>query len=159
MRHRRFTTACMILALALTSLSFKCGGDGAPPEPARNAARASDAIAKSIGEMIKVKRQLAQQGKITAAEELALTQTLLRVNTADKALVNRLKSLNSAPDAATKADLVRMFGEVTTALNELNTTGLLGVRDEDARNRLTTIFNTITASVQIIRTFIDSSNA
>jgi hypothetical protein len=106
--------------------------------------------------MITVKRQLAQQGKLTSAEELALTQALLKVNTADKVLVKRLKSLNAAPDAATKAELVKMFGEVTAALNELNTNALLGIKGEEARNRLTIIFNTISASAGIIQTFIDS---
>ena len=156
MRNRRFISTCLIFALALASSAFQCGGSGSQPEPVRNAARASDTIAKSIGEMITVKRQLAQQGKLTPAEELALTQALLRVNTADKVLVKRLKSLNAAPDATTKAELVKLFGEVTTALNDLNSNALLGVKGEEARNKLTVIFNTISASAGIIQAFIDS---
>ncbi len=162
MKHRRFFSASLVIALALTSLAFQCGGSGnnnsSQPDPLRNAARASDTIAKSIGEMITVKRELAKEGKLTADEDLKLTQALLRVNTADKVLVKRLKSLKAAPDATTKAELVTMFGEVTSALNELNSGGLLGVRNEEARTRLTTIFNTINASVLIIQTFIDSSS-
>jgi hypothetical protein len=162
MKHRRFFSAPLVIALALTSLAFQCGGNGnsngSQPDPLRNAARASDTIAKSIGEMITVKRALAKEGKLTADEDLKLTQALLRVNTADKVLVKRLKSLKAAPDATTKAELVTMFGEVTSALNDLNSGGLLGVKNEDARTRLTTIFNTINASVLIIQTFIDSSS-
>ena len=162
MRHRRFFSASLVIALALTSLAFQCGGNGnsngSQPDPLRNAARASDTIAKSIGEMITVKRALAKDGKLTADEDLKLTQALLRVNTADKVLVKRLKSLKAAPDATTKAELVTMFGEVTSALNDLNSGGLLGVKNEEARTRLTTIFNTINASVLIIQTFIDSSS-
>ena len=158
MKHRRFFSASLVIALALTSLSFQCGGSGSQPEPLRNAARASDTIAKSIGEMITVKRELAKQGKLTPDEELKLTQALLRVNTADKVLVKRLKSLKAAPDPTTKAELVKMFGEVTSALNDLNSGGLLGIRNEEARTKLTTVFNTINASVLIIQTFIDSSS-
>ncbi|HEX6182763.1 MAG TPA: hypothetical protein VFZ44_02550 [Pyrinomonadaceae bacterium] len=162
MKHRRFFSASLVIALALTSLAFQCGGNGnsnsSQSDPLRNAARASDTIAKSIGEMITVKRALAKEGKLTADEDLKLTQALLRVNTADKVLVKRLKSLKAAPDAATKAELVTMFGEVTSALNDLNSGGLLGVKNEEARTRLTTIFNTINASVLIIQTFIDSSS-
>lgn len=162
MKHRRFFSASLVVALALASLAFQCGGNGnsnsSQPDPLRNAARASDTIAKSIGEMITVKRELAKDGKLTADEDLKLTQALLRVNTADKVLVKRLKSLKAAPDPTTKAELVTMFGEVTSALNELNSGGLLGVKNEEARTRLTTIFNTINASVLIIKTFIDSSS-
>jgi len=164
MRHRRLFSAYLVIALALTSLSFECGGgnsgnsNGSPSHAARNAARASDTIAKSIGEMITVKRELAKDGKLTADEDLKLTQALLRVNTADKVLVKRLKSLKAAPDATTKAELVTMFGEVTSALNDLNSGGLLGVKNEEARTKLTTVFNTINASVLIIQTFIDSSS-
>lgn len=158
MKDRRFVPALLVIALALTTLSFKCGdGPNVQSEPLRNAARASDTIAKSIGEMITIKRELAKQGKLAPDEELKLTQALLRVNTADKVFVKRLKSLNGAPDTATKAELVKMFGEVTSALNDLNSNGLLGLKNEEARTKLTTIFSTINASVLIIQTFVDSS--
>jgi hypothetical protein len=138
-------------------MSFKCGGGGgngnSNTDPARTAARAGDAIAKSIGEMNEVKRELARQGKITAAEELKLTQQLLRLNTADKALVERIKSLRSEPDAPTRAQLLTLFNELTAALDDLNSTGVLGVTNEDARNRLTTIITAIRSSVLIIQSF------
>jgi hypothetical protein len=141
--------------MGLASMAFQCGGNGTDnrPEPLRNAARAADAIAKSIGEMTTVKRDMAKQNKITPAEELKLTQALLRLNTADKSLVTRLKSLNSAPDATTQSQLLSMFNEVTAALDDLNNNGVLGVQNADSRARLTTIINSIKASVQIIQAF------
>jgi hypothetical protein len=147
--------ASLILAMGLASMAFQCGGNGPDgrPEPLRNAARAADAIAKSIGEMTTVKRDMASQKKITPAEELKLTQALLRLNTADKTLVTRLKSLNSAPDATTQSQLFSMFNEVTAALDDLNNNGVLGVQNPDSRARLTTIINSIKASVQIIQAF------
>jgi hypothetical protein len=152
MRNRKLTTVGLVLALSLASLSFKCGGTGptGQPEPLRNAARAADSIAGSIKEMITLKRELAQQKKISDAEDLKLTQMLLRLNTADKVLVNRLKSMNSAPDATGKAQLLAMFNELSAALDDANTNGVLGLQNTDARNRLSVIINTIRASLQII---------
>ena len=159
MRNRRITAVGLVLMLSLASMSFKCGGGNgngganSNTDPLRPAIRAADAIAKSIGEMNNVKRELARQGKITSAEELKLTQQLLRLNTADKVLLDRLKSLRSEPDAPTRAQLLTLFNELTAALDDLNSTGVLGVTDPDARNRLTTIITAIRSSVQIIQAF------
>ena len=162
MRHRRTTAAGLLLALALGSLAFQCGGGGggssSQPESVRTAARAADAIAGSIKEMTTVKRELARQGTLTPDEELRLTQTLLRLNTADKAFVRRLKSLNGVPDASGRAELLAMFNEVTAALDDLNTNGVLGVSNQGARDRLGIIVNTLRGSVQIIQTFVQSQN-
>lgn len=155
MRNRRVTAVGLVLVLSLASMSFKCGGGGSNgnADALRGPIRAADAIAKSIGEMNNVKRELARQGKITSAEELKLTQQLLRLNTADKALLDRLKALRSEPDAPTRAQLVTMFNELTAALDDLNSTGVLGVTDEGARTRLATIVTAIRSSVQIIQSF------
>lgn len=156
MRNRRMTAVGLVLVLSLASMSFKCPGGGGCNDnsPLCTSARAADAIAKSISEAITVKRELAKQGKITAAEETKLTQQLLRLNTADKVFVRRLKSLNAAPDAATKQQLAGLFNEVTAALNDLNTNGVLGLQDQGARDRLTAIITAINASVQIIQPFL-----
>jgi hypothetical protein len=151
----------LVLTLALTASAFKCGGGAAggsgQADLVHTGARAADTIAVSIKEMITVKRQLAQQGTLKPAEELAITQALLRVNTADKALVQRLKSLTGPPDATTKTSLLSMLGELTTALEDLNRNGLLGIANSSARTQLTTILNTINTAVQIIRLVIESA--
>ena len=155
MRNRRITAVGLVLVLSLASMSFKCGGGGcADNSPVCTSARAADAIAKSISEAIKVKRELATQGKITQAEDLKLTQQLLRLNTADKALVRRLKALSAAPDPATKQQLVTLFNEVLAALDDFNTNGVLGLGDQGARDTLATIITAIRASVQIIQPFV-----
>ncbi|MBV8856855.1 MAG: hypothetical protein JOZ02_08005 [Acidobacteria bacterium] len=157
MRNRRITAVGLVLVLSLASMSFKCGGGGcADNSPLCTSARAADTIAKSISEMITVKRELAKQGKLTRDEDLKLTQMLLRLNTADKVFVKRLDSLNAAPDAPTKQQLLSLFNNVTAALDDLNTNGVLGVQDADARNRLATIITAIRASVDIILPFLKS---
>jgi hypothetical protein len=157
MRNRRSTIVGLVLVLSLASMSFKCNSNTEPSgntNPLRSSARAADAIAKSVSEMTTVKRELASQGKISAAEELKLTQQLLRVNSADKVLVNRLKSMNSTPDATGQAQLLSLFNELTAAINDLNSTGVLSVGDEAARNRLTVIITAINSSLAIIQSFV-----
>ncbi|HWW75599.1 MAG TPA: hypothetical protein VNZ44_09390 [Pyrinomonadaceae bacterium] len=156
MRNRSITAVGLVLVLSLASLSFKCGNGGSNDNsnPVRTASRAADAIAKSIGEMNKVKRELARQGKISSAEELKLTQQLLKLNTADKAVVNRLKAMNAAPTSAERPQLMSLFNELTTALDDLDRTGVVSLGDADARARLATIITTIRSSVAIIQTFV-----
>lgn len=160
MNRKRVIVIGLTLALSLVSLSFKCdgGGNGQVSDPQRKAAKAADDIAGSIKAMISLKRQLAQSGKITPQEELNLTNILLKVNSADKIFVTRLKSLRATPDAATKSDLVRMFGEVTAALSDLNTSGIVSIGNADARTQLTNILNAINASVQVINAFLQANS-
>lgn len=142
----------LFLLLVFSSLSFKCDGTSAPPDsPWRPAARAADDIAISINTMIKTKRALGKQGTITPAEELALTKSLLRLNTADKVLVNQIKTLKSATDAnAQKPNLCSLFAAVTSALNDLNTTGVLPLSNGGAKTQLATIISALNASAAII---------
>jgi hypothetical protein len=144
--------AGLFLVLAFSSMSFKCGGDSLPPDsPWRGAAKAADDIAISINTMIRTKRALAQQGTITPPEELALTNALLKLNTADKALVAKIKTLKSESQAnADKPTLCSLFSTVTSALNDLNNSGVLPVSNANARTQLTTIINALNASVAII---------
>jgi hypothetical protein len=153
MRNRRITAVGLVLVLSLASMSFKCGGGTGPtgqPEPLRNAASAADAIAGSIKELRTAKNDLAGQNKISKDENVKLTTLLLRLNTADKALVSRLKSMNAMPDAAGKQQLLTLFNELTAAVDDANTNGVLGLQNEEARNKLTVTINAIRASLAII---------
>ena len=154
MRNRRITAVGLILVLSLASMSFKCGGDGTgttnQPEPLRNAAVAADTIAGSIKELRTAKNKLADQNKISKEENKKLTTLLLRLNTADKALVNRLKSMNAMPDATQKQQLLAMFNELTAAVDDANNNGVLGLQNEEARTALTVTINAIKASLAII---------
>jgi hypothetical protein len=142
----------LLLLLVFTSFSFKCDGSSTPPDsPWRPAAKAADDIAISINTMIKSKRALAHQGTITPAEERSLTAGLLKLNTADKALVNQIKTVKSATDAnAQKPTLCSLFATVTSALSDLNNTGVVPIANPSARTQLTTIINALNASATII---------
>ena len=144
----------LLLLLVFTSFSFKCdsGGGSTPPDsPWRPAAKAADDLAGGINTMIKVKRELAQKGSITPAEERALTNSLLKVNTADKLFVKQVKAVKNATDASTsKPNVCTLFAAVTSALSDLNNTGVLPIADAGAKARLTTLLNALNASAAII---------
>src|SRR5262245_32694640 len=154
--RRKSTLVGLIFVLAFYSLSFKCGGQSGPSDdPVRKAARAADAIAGSINEMIKVKRQLAQQKTITADEELALTNALLKANTADKSFLAAVKQVKGTPTEAQKSNLATVFSAVSASVNEIDA-GVLGVKNADAKAKLTTILNTIKTSLGVISSLVQS---
>lgn len=142
----------LFLLLVFTSFSFKCDGNSTPPDsPWRPAAKAADDIAGGIKSMIRIKRELGKQGTITPAEELALTNSLLKLNTADKALVNQIKTIKSSADAnAQKPNLCSLFATVTSALSDLNSSGVVPIGNSSAKTQLTTIINALNASAAII---------
>ena len=139
----------LVLLLSFTAFSFKCDGDNVS-DPYRKAAKAADDIAASINTMIKVKRELGTSGKLSHDREVALTDLLQKANTADRAFLNEIKKLKADPNPATKATLCSLFNTVTSALTDLNNSGILPVEDADAKAKLTTIFTTITAASAII---------
>ncbi len=142
----------LFLLLVFASLSFKCDGTSTPADsPWRPAAKAADDIAISINALIKAKRALAQDGSITPAEEKALTLGLLKLNTADRVLVNRIKTLKSATDAnAQKPNLCSLFSTLSSALSDLNNTGVSPIANPSAKTQLTTIINALNASAAVI---------
>jgi hypothetical protein len=127
-------------------MSYKCGG-GSGNDALMKYARASDDLAKTIGAMITTKRALAREGQITPAEELRITRALLEANNAAIVFNNRVKSLNAAPDATTKADLAVLFANVTSTLNHLNQSGIFNINDLDARYRFSTYKNSVDVAV------------
>jgi hypothetical protein len=148
MKPRKMWTTALTLVLALTCLSFKCGGDGSS-DPKRKYAKAADDIAGAISAMIDAKRNLAQQNRISADEERNLTQLLTAANDADIAFTNRLKSTTTI-DAASRADLTNLLSQVTSAISSLNDSGVLRLGNADARQRLSRFITTANAALAIL---------
>jgi len=142
----------LLLLLSFTALSFKCdsGGGGGVPDPYRKAAKASDDIAASLNTMTRIKRQLGTSGKLSHDREVALTNLLQKANDADRAFVNEIKKLKADPNPATKATLCTLFNTVSSALTDLNNSGILPVEDADAKSKLANVFTAITAATTII---------
>ena len=152
----------LALVLLFSSLSFKCGGPPANDTDTRfrKAALAANDIAFGITKMIDLKQKLGPTGdkKISAAEELALTDLLLKLNTVDKVFNDQIKALRAAgtlPDAGAKANLQNLFAQVTSALSELNSKGLLPLGNAGAKSQLAKILSAATAAAQIIQEFFN----
>ena len=144
----------LLLLLAFTALSFKCnsggGVSGGVSDPYRKAAKASDDISASLTTMIKIKRDLGTSGKLSHDREVALTNLLQKANDADRAFNNEIKKLKADPNPATKATLCTLFNTVSSALTDLNNSGILPIEDAGAKSKLVTVFSTITAASTII---------
>jgi hypothetical protein len=153
MRSKLVLTSLMLL-LVLTSLSFKCGsGESLPPDsPYRGAAKTADDIAAAINAMIKVKRALRNSGTLKPAEEKPLTVALMKLNSADQALVKEIKAIKSSSDATTnKPKLCTALAALNAALSEVNG-NVTPVSDPGAKSQLATALTTITNLLPAITT-------
>jgi hypothetical protein len=146
---RATTLTLLMLVLALASLSFKCSDGCADTDPRCNYAKAADDIAGGISAMIDAKRSLAAKGRISADEDRKLTQLLTVANEAAIAFNNRLKATTTL-DAASRTDLLNLLSNVTTAVDELNNSGVLSIGNADAKQKLTRVFGTISRAVNIL---------
>jgi len=152
MKQRKTWTTALTLVLALTCLSFKCGGGGNtnnPPDGKRKYAKAADDIAGAISSMIDAVKKLQQQGRITADEEKKLLQLLNTSNDANNALINNIKSTTTV-DASNKSELLSLLSQVTSAVSDLNNSGVLKIGNADARQRLSKFISTINAALAIL---------
>lgn len=151
---RRIFVPGLILALALVSMSFKCDGGGnsnRPTDPLRKYAKALDDMAGAINALIKAKRSLGEQGRITAAEELNLTNKLKTANDATTIAFNRVKALSTI-DPASRTELRTLFDAISASMNDLNSSGILGLGNADARSKLSKIFAGVTTALAVLST-------
>lgn len=148
MRRRVISKGLTLLLVAACFTLTACPSND-NNDPLRKYARASDSMAGTINSMIKAKRSLAQSGRITPAEELRLTEKLLTANNAVTTFNTRVKSLTAVPDASTKAELVNLLSNVTSAINELNTGGVLGISNPESKQKLSKFIETINAAIAV----------
>ncbi len=149
MRSRRITAVGLILILSLASMSFKCGGC-ADNDPRCDYAKAADNIASGLNALIKAKRSLAQEGRISADEERKLTLLLNAANEAAIVFNNKVKTTTTI-NADNATELGNLLANVTAAVNELNSGGgIPGVSNQESRQKLARILGTITSAIAIL---------
>lgn len=147
MKHRKTWATCLTLVLGMLCLSFQCGGgDG---DPRRKYAKAADNIAGGLSVMIDAKRDFGQSGRITPDEERRLTELLMTANDAAIAFNNKVKT-TTVLDASSQLELGNLFATVRTAINALNSSGVLGIQNADAKSKLSKIIATINAAMAVI---------
>jgi hypothetical protein len=140
----------LLLLLSFTAFSFKCDNGGGLTDPYRKAAKASDDIAAALNTMTRIEGELGRSGKLSHDRDVALTTLLQKANDADRAFVNEIKKLKADPNPATKATLCTLFNTASSALTDLNNSGILPVEDAGAKSTLANVFSKITAASTII---------
>jgi hypothetical protein len=151
MRNKSITAVGLVLVLSLASMSFKCPGGGcADNDPRCNYAKAADDIAGGLNSLIKAKRNLGKEGRISADEERRLTALLNTANEAAIVFNNRVKATTDF-SAGNLNELGNLLANVSTAVNELNGTGgIPGVSNEQSKQKLARILSTVTAAIAIL---------
>jgi hypothetical protein len=141
----------LLLLLSFTAFSFKCDdGGGGVSDPYRKAAKAADTIATTLNTMTKVKRNLGTSGKLSHDREVALTTLLQKANDADRAFYDEIKKLKADPNPTQKATLCTLFSTASSALTDLNSSGIIPIEDADSKSKLATLFSTITTATGVI---------
>jgi hypothetical protein len=140
MLKRRFA-----LILLLISAQLAC-----KPESIRKAAKAADDMAITISVSIDTKRSLAASGMLTPEEEIPLTLGLQKVNSSVKAFHLQVKNTKEL-DQASKTLLLGLFSGIVDSVAELNQTGVLGIKNPEAKTKITTILAGFQISMSMIQ--------
>jgi uncharacterized membrane protein affecting hemolysin expression len=128
----------LVLILVLSLSAFTCNNS------TKNLATASDAIAHALLNAQTAAQQASKQGIITTAEEQDFESYLNRVAQAGKVLDAGIKANENA---ATLSQKVNVFLD---AFNTLNTTGIVGIKNDNLRLTIATIITGAETSVAII---------
>ena|SRR4028118_451048 len=146
---QRRRIVALFLTLALAFITCACPKNSQPSTKIRDAAKASDRLAVSIGSAIDLKRTLARQGTITPQEELLITNILLEANTLAKNFNATARSFK-ADTPENRSALLKIFGELSASVARLNDEGVFKIRDPDARQKFSLITSSISASLTVI---------
>lgn len=111
-------------------------------------------MAVTIGLAIDAKRELAANGLLPPDQEIPLTIGLQRVNTTVKALHTQVKNTKRL-DPTSRDSLFRLFSSVTASVSDLNNQGMLGVKNPEARTRLTAVLAAFQVSFSVIQSVLE----
>jgi hypothetical protein len=134
MRERKHVLGVVLL---LVVMQLACTDDAI-----RKSARASDDMATIVGLAIDAKRGLATTTPptISPEEELALTLGLQKVNAAVRAFHTQALAAKDM-NPATKSQLLALFTQITQSVSELNSQGVLGIKNPEAQAKITLILS------------------
>lgn len=132
----------MLASLILFSLACE-------KDKLRALATANDRVAATISIAIDLKRELGQQHLISPSDELALTNALLDVNRAFVILNGHARAYTKlGPEE--KVETVALLNDVSRAVQELNSQGVLHIRDEQAKARFSAAVQGVDIAVQAV---------
>lgn len=125
-------------------------------EQIRKAAKASDDMATIVSVAIDTKRQLGQTGSklITNDEELALTLGLQKVNASVIAFHKQVK-VTQTLNPESKMALAGLFKSVVDSVAELNQKGVLGIKNQDAKAKVSTVLAGFTVTFAVVQAVLE----
>ena len=135
---RRTTTVASVLTMSLLLCAFSCN------KSTQNLATASDAIAHSLANAQTAAKQAVTQGVITQVDETEFEGYLSKVAQAGMILNQSIRANESATTLAPK---VSAFLD---AFNQLNTSGVAGIKNPNLQLTISTIITGAETSVAII---------
>lgn len=147
---RKINRRGVIVAALLLATFSACSDD-----QAKKIATNIDRIATLILDGLEIKNELEESHIISMEEGKAISQGLLKVNTAVKVFNSRAKTYASsdALTPAARADLKKLALDISGAATELISNGTFGVRSADAQVRINA---TIGALKQVTLTIVDT---
>lgn len=131
-------TSGLVLILALSLCGFAC------PSGSKKLATASDAIAHGLANAQTASKQAVSQGVITQADDDAFESYLSKVSAAGLILDQGIRANENATSLSPK---VNAFLD---AFNQLNSSGVAGIKNPALRLTLSTIITGAETSVAII---------
>lgn len=136
--RKRVSSVLFVAVLAILMSGFAC------PNSTKKLAVASDAIAHSLLNAQTAAKQAAQSGVITAPDEQEFETYLTKVSQSGLVLNNSIRAGESAQTVSQKTDAF------LDAFNQLNTTGIAGIKNPALQLTISTIITGAETSVAII---------
>ena len=135
---RRLQAAGLVVILALNVSAFYCNSG------TKNLAVASQAISHALTNAQLAVKQGVTDGVITAADEQDFEEYLVKAGNAGISLDQAIRANQSASSVSGQ---VNAF---LTAFNQLNTKGVLGIKNQNLKLTVSTILTGAEASVAVI---------
>lgn len=136
--------ALCLVAIVLLSIGLVACEDG----QFKKAARISSAVSQSIGTMQSINAEFYDAGMLTKQETISFAVALNQANTAVESFNEKARTLK-ALDPKNKTMLVGWLDELVLEMEELNQKGILHIKNEKMKARLSIVFSSIQAALAI----------
>ncbi|MGI8655457.1 MAG: hypothetical protein ACR2LC_09585 [Pyrinomonadaceae bacterium] len=167
MRNTQFSatlllTVVMTAMVCFASLGFKACNESPPGSATASssnsyhkAVKATVTIEDTVATGIDTVAELRSTGLIDDSADLALSKALLAVHRANKNFYTRAADYKTF-DPKARAELPRLFTDVTASIKNLNDTGDTYVKNPRAREKISLLLSSLNAAAQIISVTLEA---
>lgn len=164
MRNTKFSASVVLVAvvaivLCFASLGFKACNESPPGTSASSsyhkAVKATAAIEDAVATGQDTVAELRVLGMIDDSADLVLSRALLNVHRANKNFYTRAADYKTF-DPKARAELPKLFADVTASIKNLNDTGDTYVKNPRAREKINLLLSSLNAAAQVIQVVVSS---